>query len=74
MDVLYDSNRENSRLSYKEFYNDKVNKNEQYRKVNYIIHHRFKSENGFSIVQRKRIISQCTIMHGCLIQNQNHLC
>jgi hypothetical protein len=33
MDVLYASNRENARLSYKEFYNDKVNKNEQYRKV-----------------------------------------
>lgn len=34
MDVLYESNRENVRLSYKEFYIEKVNKDEQYRKVN----------------------------------------
>ena len=33
--MLYNSNKENPRISYKEFYNDTVNTNEEYKKVNF---------------------------------------
>lgn len=33
MDLLYKSNKVNPRISYKEFYNDSVNRNEEYKKV-----------------------------------------
>lgn len=46
LDILYESNKERTRLSYKEFYNEKVNTDEYYRKVNYFIYYRLKSKNG----------------------------
>ena len=33
LDILYRSNKINTRMSYKEFYNQTVNKNEEYKKV-----------------------------------------
>jgi len=33
LDLLYKSNKKNPRISYKEFYNESVNKDEGYKKV-----------------------------------------
>lgn len=37
LDILYESNKENSRISYKEFYNDTVNTDERYRRVIFLL-------------------------------------
>jgi len=38
MDMLYRSNKNNKRLSYKEFYNETVNTDHDYKKVFFIFY------------------------------------
>ena len=50
LDIIYTSNKENSRISYKEFYNATANNDEKYRKVRITTKYRNKLRNGIQIV------------------------
>lgn len=37
LNILYESNKANPRMSYKEFYSEAVNSNEEYKQVPFIV-------------------------------------